>query len=520
MIGLKRLAALAVAAVLLTAASASAQQGPPNKAARDNYDKGVKAAQAKNWQGVVDAMNAAIAIDSAARSYRDGVQTENYFPQYYLFVAYVGLKDFVNAKKLIAQRGTWPAKLVSDAKSSFDAVTAEDRRVADAGAAEAKRVADAAEAKRAADAAEAKRVADAAEAKRLSDAAEAKRISDAAEARRQADAKAAADRQARTEYDQIAGRANTAYNQHNWGAAIDAFNQAKTKLPDVFGQQQLQAKLNDATKQKGDRDFFDNAVRVADAAFAKNSWPDAATNYRAAQSRLPAEFANQKLQPKLDKADTEFKKMGAELARKAEIDSMVKSANAALGGKKFDDAIAGYNSVKTKYPAEFQQQKLQAKIDEATRGKTALADAKAAEDRRIADAKAAEERRIADAKAAADKAAADKAAAEKNAASAAQVAEQAAHDGLVALLKGDASKASPLLEQAISGAPKASQARRATLSAYLAVAYATQSIQKSDKALESKARDQYKQALQIQKGYKLEDSLVSPQVKKILTGTN
>ena len=62
--------------------------------------------------------------------------------------------------------------------------------------------------------------------------------------------------------------------------------------------------------------------------------------------------------------------------------------------------------------------------------------------------------------------------------------------------------------------------RRATLSAYLAVAYATQSIQKNDKTLESKARDQYKQAQQIQKGYKIEDKLVSPQVKKLLSGTN
>ena len=58
------------------------------------------------------------------------------------------------------------------------------------------------------------------------------------------------------------------------------------------------------------------------------------------------------------------------------------------------------------------------------------------------------------------------------------------------------------------------------LNAYLAVAYAAQSIQKKDKALEDKAREQFKQAQQLQKGYKLEDKLVSPQVKKLLTGTN
>src|SRR5205823_12603851 len=117
---------------------------------------------------------------------------------------------------------------------------------------------------------EAKRVADAAEAKRVADAAETKRVADAAEAKRINDAKVEADRRARAEYDQLAGRGSTLYTQKNWGGAVDAFNQAKAKLPDVFGQQGLQAKLNDAVKQKADTEFFDNAVKTADAAFAKN----------------------------------------------------------------------------------------------------------------------------------------------------------------------------------------------------------------------------------------------------------
>src|SRR5262249_28906168 len=248
----------------------------------------------------------------------------------------------------------------------------------------------------------------------------------------------------------------------------------------------LQPKLDDATKKKADSDFFDNSVKAADSALASKDYAGAKTNYQSAKDRLPAEFANRKLEAKLQQATTEFNKLGAEQAKKAELDSLVRNAKNAYDGKRFDDAITTLNGVKSKFPADFQQQGLQARLDDATRARD-----KAADDRRKAEND------------------------QRNAEAAARLADQNAREGLNALLKeGNAGKASPLLEQAIGASMSASAQRRATLNAYLAVAYAAQSLQKNDKTLETKARDQFRQAQSIQKGFKLEDKLVSPQVKK------
>src|SRR5262249_41207018 len=153
-------------------------------------------------------------------------------------------------------------------------------------------------AKRVADAAEAKRIADAAEAKRIADAAEAKRVADAAEARRLADQRAADLR----DFNALLARAGTAYNQKNWGSAADLYGQAKQKLSSEFTAKGLQPKLDDATKKKADSDFFGNSVKAADSALASKDYAGAKTNYQSAKDRLPAEFANRKLEAKLQQA--------------------------------------------------------------------------------------------------------------------------------------------------------------------------------------------------------------------------
>jgi hypothetical protein len=491
---------------LPASAAAFAQGRPPVKSAQDSYKAGVSAVKSQNWDLAITNLKAAVQVDSNSRSYRDGTIGDEYWPQFYLFVAYVGKKDFVNASSLNAQKGNPPGSVQRDGtaaaaeflkwqennrlaqqnKQQFDRLLGDGnnalnaKRYEDAIAAfdNASKVAgiDDATKKQATDRLAQARVARDNESKVASD--NQKRLNDfnaafgrgntAFAGRQWADAIGAynsarstfpeeflrqngqsrldeanrnvtADRQARTDFDAMVARGNTAYATQNWTAAIKEFTDARNKLPDAFNQQNLQSRLSDATRQKSDRDFFDNAVKTAEAAVAKKDYVDAAANYRAAKDRIPTEFASQRLQAKLDAADAEAKKPSVEQQRKAEILS-------------------------------------QARIEEATRAKTALGDATAAE---------------------------------KN-----------AHDGLLALLTGDAAKASPLLEQAVSASANASVQRRALLSGYLAVAYATQSIQKNDKALESKARDQFRQALQIQKGYKLEDKLVSPQVRKLLSGTD
>ena len=477
---------------IVVSTAAYAQGRPPVKSAQDSYKAGVKAVQSQNWDAAITALRAAIQVDAASRSYRDGTIGDEYWPQFYLFVAYVGKKDFANASSVNAQRGNPPAgvqrdgasavaefqrwqegnRLVQQNRQQFDRLLADGnnalnaKRYEDAISAfdNASKVAgiDDATKKQATDRLVQARTARDNEARVASD--NQKKLTDfnaafgrgntAFAARQWADAVTAynsargvfpeefqrqngqsrldeaarnvnADRQARTDFDAMVQRGNAAYAAKNWAAAIKEFTDARSKLPDAFNQQNLQSKLSDATRQKSDRDDFDNDVKKAEAAVARKDYADAAVNYRAAQSRIPAEFASQKLQAKLDAADAEARKLAVVQPKKAEIPPTPGDATAA----------------------------------------------------------------------------------EKN-----------AHDGLLALLTGDAAKASPLLEQAINASAKASVQRRALLSGYLAVAYAAQSIQKNDKALETRARDQFRQAQQIQRGYKLEDKLVSPQVRKLLSG--
>ena len=495
--------------VLLISASAYAQ-AKVAKSVLDNYDKGVSAVKAGKWQEAIAPLQAAVTADPIPRTVREGVLTNDYYPQLYLFEAYVKLGDFVNANKYYAIRGAVPAGLVSQMKPFADSLTTENARVAKTNtdkAAADKAAADKAIADKAAadKAASDKAAADKAAADKV---AEDKRLADKAAADKAAADKATADKRNAdlAEFNKSVTAGNNAYNAKNWGGAVDAFTQAKNRLPSDFSSAPggLEGKLRDASQKKADTDFFESAVRTADASLGQKNYADAVTGYTNAKNRNLAEFTNRKLQAKLDLASTGLKQMGADAAKKAELDSMVRTANSSLTNKKWDDAIAGYGSVKSKFPAEFQQQNLQAKIDEALKGKTGAA---------LADKAAAD-------KAAADRAAADRLAAEKLAEKNAPSADKLAHDGLVALVGGDATKATSLLEQAKAAAAKSKPALRATVAAYLGVAYAMQSIQKNDKSLEAQAKQQFKDAQQLQRGYELSDRVVSPQVKRILTGSD
>src|SRR5579872_2784794 len=488
-------------ALVLISASAFAQGKQPVKSVLDGYTAGVKAVQAGKFAEAITALNAAVAADPLARSYKEGVFSGDYYPQFYLFVAYAGQKDMVNASRFYSQRGNVPPAVAKDGATAVAAFTQwqNDNRAAQQNAAQfdkllgdgntalnaknydgaitafdsASKLAgiDDAKKKQATDKLtqarnEAKALADAnaANQQKLATFNTARDRGNTALGNRQwADALTAfnnakttfpeefqrqnlqgkideatngqrTEAQARTDFNGMVQRGNTAYNAKNWAGAIKEFGDAKAKLPSDFNSQGLQAKLDDANKQKSNVDSFETAVKNADAAFASKNYADAKTNYQLAKDKIPAEFNNRKLQAKLDTATTEFNKLGAEQAKKAEVDSMIKNADNALGARRFDDAITGYNAVKAKYAPEFAQRNLQAKIDEATRGKTQAANDKIAADRAAADKLAAAEKEKADKLAAAEKAAQDKLAEQAKAANAAQLAEKNAHDGLLALL--------------------------------------------------------------------------------------
>src|SRR5437773_2481138 len=84
--------------VLLISAIAYAQAKVPPSVLK-NYDQGVSAVKAGKFQDAIAPLLAAIAADPTPRSYREGVLPVDYFPQLYLFEAYVKLGDFVNATK-------------------------------------------------------------------------------------------------------------------------------------------------------------------------------------------------------------------------------------------------------------------------------------------------------------------------------------------------------------------------------------------------------------------------------------
>jgi hypothetical protein len=195
---------------------------------------------------------------------------------------------------------------------------------------------------------------------------------------------------------------------------------------------------------------------------------------------MPDEFARAGLQSKLDAANLEVAKTGAESARRAEFEADVAAGNRAAASRRWDEAVRQYEAARAASPEDFRKQNLQTRLDEASRTRTALAVA--------APVAAAGDRLI--------------------------------RDGLVALMTGDSKKAASLLEQAQSEAAKSPPQTRAAIGAYLAVAYASQALATGDNALEQKARGQYRQAQQLRPDFRLDDRIVSPQIKKMLTGTD
>src|SRR5436190_11215390 len=108
---------------LLVSAAAHAQGKPPVKSAQDSYKAGVQAVKSQNWDLAITNLKAAIQVDAASRSYRDGTIGDEYWPQFYLFVAFVGKKDFVTAGSLNAQKGNPPASVVKDGAGAQAALT-------------------------------------------------------------------------------------------------------------------------------------------------------------------------------------------------------------------------------------------------------------------------------------------------------------------------------------------------------------------------------------------------------------
>ena len=82
----------------------------------DNYVAGVNAIKAEQWPDAITALASAMAMDPVPRSYKEGVYSGDYFPQYYLFVAYLRTNNIEQARRFYALRGPLPPRLSIEAK--------------------------------------------------------------------------------------------------------------------------------------------------------------------------------------------------------------------------------------------------------------------------------------------------------------------------------------------------------------------------------------------------------------------
>ncbi len=93
-----------------------------------NYSNGVRAMGAEKWQEAIGAFTEAIRIGPVSRTFREGVLVMDYYPQYYLFVAYLKAGDFAKARQYYESRGNLPSKFTSDARRYSDELAAAEKR--------------------------------------------------------------------------------------------------------------------------------------------------------------------------------------------------------------------------------------------------------------------------------------------------------------------------------------------------------------------------------------------------------
>jgi hypothetical protein len=92
------------------------------------YSDGVRAVAAQNWNTAIANLNDAIRFDPQPRTYHEGVLQMDYFPQYYLFVAYLKRGDLAKSRQFYESRGNLPARLMSDARRYYDELTLAEQK--------------------------------------------------------------------------------------------------------------------------------------------------------------------------------------------------------------------------------------------------------------------------------------------------------------------------------------------------------------------------------------------------------
>jgi hypothetical protein len=84
---------------------------PPLRSVISSYEIGVKAVESGNWDQAIVSLSRAAGTDPTSRQYIDGVFRDNYFPQFYLSVAYANKGETDKAKLFYGVRGSVPERV-------------------------------------------------------------------------------------------------------------------------------------------------------------------------------------------------------------------------------------------------------------------------------------------------------------------------------------------------------------------------------------------------------------------------
>jgi len=84
---------------------------PPLRSVISSYESGVKAVESGNWDQAIASLSRAAGSDPTSRQYIEGVFRDNYFPQFYLSVAYANKGELDKAKLFYGVRGAVPERV-------------------------------------------------------------------------------------------------------------------------------------------------------------------------------------------------------------------------------------------------------------------------------------------------------------------------------------------------------------------------------------------------------------------------
>lgn len=202
----------------------------------------------------------------------------------------------------------------------------------------------------------------------------------------------AAEKLKKESYDAAIAAADHAFDLANWDEAIAKYREALTfddsqdypttrlsKIDELIAEEKANAdkEAEDLAKQAA----YDAAIAAGDAAFNSSNWNDAITRYNEALTFDDTQSYPTDQLTKIGELIAEEKanaeKEAENLAKKAEYDAAITSADAAFNSSNWDEAIVKYNEAKTIDDTQSYPSDQLAKIDQLIAEEKARADQEA-----------------------------------------------------------------------------------------------------------------------------------------------